>query len=122
MPAILSQASALLVSLLANSSMNQTVSSKVQTYLAVGRPIIAAVNGEGARVVAVARAGLCAQGEDAARLAAAVRLWKALPADVRARTHDEHFDPGTLPRRLIERFRALAESGGAKIPHEQARV
>jgi glycosyltransferase involved in cell wall biosynthesis len=129
MPAILSQASALLVSLVDNSSMSQTVPSKVQTYLAVGRPIIAALNGEGARVVAEAGAGLCTPAEDASELAAAVRQLKALPADVRARMgaagrryHDEHFDPGTLARRLIERFRTLAESDGAKVPRERTHV
>ena len=51
MPGILSQASALLVSLSRDPIMAQTVPSKIQAYLAAGRPIIASLDGEGARVV-----------------------------------------------------------------------
>ncbi len=69
MPAILSRASALLVTLKDVALGHYTVPSKLQAYLAVGRPIIAALNGEGARVVDAARAGLSCPSENATMLA-----------------------------------------------------
>ncbi len=57
MPWLLSRASALLVTLADRPIFSATVPSKIQAYMAVGRPIIACMNGEGARLVAEAQAG-----------------------------------------------------------------
>ena len=57
MPQILERASALLVSLNDEEAFAQTIPSKIQAYLAAGKPIIACMNGEGARVVCEDRAG-----------------------------------------------------------------
>ncbi|WP_163341554.1 glycosyltransferase family 4 protein, partial [Escherichia coli] len=52
-----------------------TLPSKLQTYLAAGRPILAALDGEAARIVMEANAGICCPAGDAAALAAAaIRL------------------------------------------------
>lgn len=108
MPAILAQAQALLVSLNDNPAMALTVPSKVQSYLAAGKPVIAALNGEGARVVAEAGAGLICPAADGAALAQAVRRLHALPAAARTamgeagrRYHDEHYAPAVLTPRLV---------------------
>lgn len=66
MPGILAQASALLVSLARSPIMSQTVPSKMQAYLAAGKPIIASLDGEGARVLEASGAGLACPAEDAA--------------------------------------------------------
>lgn len=76
MPAILAQADALLMTLARQPILALTVPSKMQAYLAAGRPILAAVDGESARVVRQAGAGIAVPAEDAAALAAAAR---ALP-------------------------------------------
>jgi glycosyltransferase involved in cell wall biosynthesis len=83
MPAILAQAQALLVCLVAEPGMALTVPSKLQTYLAAGKPIVAALGGEGARVVAQAGAGLVCRPADAAALAETLRRIRAWvrPAD-----------------------------------------
>jgi len=66
MPALLSTADALLVSLKANEVFSKTIPGKVQAYLASGRPIIGMMDGEGARIVEQARAGMsCASGDSA---------------------------------------------------------
>ena len=65
MPGILSQASALLVTLVRDPIMAQTIPSKVQAYLAAGKPILAALDGEGAEVVREATAGIACDAEDA---------------------------------------------------------
>lgn len=109
MPGILAQASAVLVSLVRDPIMSQTVPSKVQAYLAAGRPIIASLDGEGARVVMEAGAGVACPAEDAQALADAVRqLRDALPEERQQMAesgrlyYEQHFEPKLLARRLVQ--------------------
>lgn len=115
MPGLLVQASALLVSLSHDEILAQTIPSKVQAYLAAGRPVIASLDGEGARVVEQAGAGVTCPAEDAGALAGAVRQLLHSSPDVlqqmgrRGRIYYEaHFDPATLAQRLARRFKQLA--------------
>lgn len=107
MPTILSRASALLVSLVRSPVMSQTVPSKVQAYLAAGRPIIAALDGEGARVISQAAAGIASPAEDAGRLADAILLLKRSSAEELSRMgnsarafYEANFEPRLLAVRL----------------------
>lgn len=109
MPDILSQSSALLVSLAKDPIMSQTVPSKVQAYLAAGRPIIAALDGEGARVVIEAGAGVACPAESAQALADAVlQLRDASPharkqmAQSGRSYYEKHFEPTLLAKQLLE--------------------
>ena len=109
MPGILSQASALLVSLVSDTVISQTVPSKVQAYLAAGRPIIASLDGEGARVVVEAGAGIACPAENANALAAAViRLRDAPPEMLEQmsrngqRYYEENFNPERLASKLAQ--------------------
>lgn len=82
MPEFFVAADALLVSLVAEPIWTLTIPGKVQSYLAAGKPILAMLDGEGARVVREAEAGLVASAGDSAALAANVLALKALePAD-----------------------------------------
>jgi glycosyltransferase involved in cell wall biosynthesis len=115
MPGILAQASALLVSLKRDEVLAQTVPSKVQAYLAAGRPVIASLDGEGAHVVDEAGAGISCPAEDAQALAEAVQRLDRSGADVleqmgrNGRTYYEaQFDPALLAARLARRFEQLA--------------
>ncbi len=108
MSAILAQAQALLVSLVDEPAMAATVPSKVQTYLAAGKPIVAALCGEGARVVAEAGAGLACAPANAAALVDAVLRLHALPEAQRQlmgaagrRYFDRHFSPERLTSALV---------------------
>lgn len=114
MPSILAQASVLLVTLVRNPAMSRTIPSKVQAYLAAGRPILAALDGEGSRVVEEAQAGLTTPAEDAGALRAAVLNLKAMSAEELRRFGEngqryyrEHFDPDNLTRSILQRFREL---------------
>lgn len=118
MPGILAQASALLVSLARSPIMSQTIPSKVQAYLAAGKPVIASLDGEGARVILEAGAGVACPAEDAEALARAVQQLSRVPDESLAAMgrcgrdyYDEHFQPRTLARRLRERFAALCQAG-----------
>ena len=84
MPPLFARADALLVALTAQPLFALTIPGKVQSYLGAGRPILAMLDGEGARVVREAEAGLTVAAGDAAGLAGAVRTLMALPADDRA--------------------------------------
>lgn len=72
MPGLLQQSSALLVTLAKQPIFALTIPSKLQAYLATGKPIIACLDGEGARIVEEAKAGLTTPAEDAQRLVEAV--------------------------------------------------
>jgi glycosyltransferase involved in cell wall biosynthesis len=84
MPRFFALADALLVTLRREPIFSFTIPSKIQSYLACGRPVIAALDGEGARVVEEAGAGYAVPPEDPAALAAAVLRMRALDAAGRA--------------------------------------
>jgi glycosyltransferase involved in cell wall biosynthesis len=116
MPAVFSQASALLASLVRSPIMSKTIPSKVQAYLASGRPIIASLDGEGARVVAEAGAGLTCAAEDSAALADRILRMRAMPHGELQRMGEagrvyyrQHFDPDVLAQKLLAHFRDLRE-------------
>ncbi len=71
MPRYYAAADALLVSLKREPIFALTIPSKVQSYLACGKPILASLDGEGARIVAESGAGIVAPAEDSAALARA---------------------------------------------------
>lgn len=117
MPPILAQASALLVSLVRSPIMSLTIPSKVQAYLAAGRPIIAALDGEGARVVVDAGAGVACAAEDALALVDAVLQLRSLPQDEIDRMgkagrsfYRLQFDPDILAERMVVIFHQALES------------
>lgn len=113
MPQIFERASALLVSLNDERAFAQTIPSKIQAYLAAGRPILASMNGEGARVVREARAGLASPAEQVLPLVANICSLKALDASERkamgasGRAYfDANFEMTSQVRRLVELLNA----------------
>lgn len=107
MPRYFALADVLLVTLRKQPIFSLTIPSKVQSYLACGKPIVAALDGEGARVVREAGAGLTPTPEDAKALADAVLAMYQVPEDVRqamglkGRSYFEtHFERGLLLERL----------------------
>jgi len=82
MPHYFAMADALLVTLIRDPIFALTIPSKIQSYLACGRPIVAALDGEGKAVVEEAQAGLTSPAEDADGLAEAVlALYRMDPAE-----------------------------------------
>ena len=84
MPQLLSNASALLVTLSDEPIFAKTIPNKIQAYLAVGRPILACLNGEGARVVNEAKAGIVVSAGDSKGLSEAILTLYQLPRSERA--------------------------------------
>ncbi|MCX7187240.1 MAG: glycosyltransferase family 4 protein [Methylophilales bacterium] len=80
MALIYASASVLLLTLRDESALSVTIPSKLQSYLAAGKPVIASSNGESANVVIKANAGLACQAADASALAEAViKLYEMQP-------------------------------------------
>jgi len=83
MPEIYRLSKALIVTLKKKEVFSFTVPGKVQSYLAAGRPIIAAMDGEGARVIEDAGAGLTCGAEDVKGLVCCVdRLYSMSSIDI----------------------------------------
>lgn len=78
-------ADALLVSLKPEPLFALTVPSKVQSYLAAGIPLLAMLDGEGARIVRDAGAGLTCAAGDSAGLVHSVQTLMNLPVEQRQR-------------------------------------
>lgn len=72
MPEWFAQSDAMLVTLRRDSVFEMTVPSKVQSYMACGKPILAALQGEGAKVLELSGAGIAVPSGDANALANAV--------------------------------------------------
>jgi len=111
MPGLMQQASALLVTLKDKPTLRLTIPSKVQAYLASGRPIIACINGEGAKIINDAKAGIAVPAENAVALSEAVlTLYKMKPEErnnlgVNGRSYyEQHFSQDKLISELINYF------------------
>ena len=85
MPRLFAHADAMLVSLTDAPIFRLTVPYKVQCYMACGKPIVASLGGEGARVIEEAGAGLVAEPGQPRALAAAISAMLDVPEAMRAR-------------------------------------
>jgi colanic acid biosynthesis glycosyl transferase WcaI len=83
MPSFYAKSDALLVSLKKDPVFSMTIPGKVQSYLLAGLPLIGMLDGEGARVIAEANAGLVCAAGDAEGLAAAVIEMAAMSSETR---------------------------------------
>lgn len=111
MPELFELSSALLVTLKREKIFSYTIPSKIQAYLAAGRPIIASLDGEGAHVVAAAGAGMACSAEDAVGLAACIQSMQALSLQERVQLGNngksyylKHFELRAQCKRLVQLF------------------
>lgn len=118
MPDFIQRAAALLVTLSDRPAFRSTIPSKIQTYLAAGRPVLACLNGEGANLIARAGAGLSVPAEDGAALADAVLQLYRMPPQKREAMgtqgrlyYVQHFSHDMLIDQLIDHLRAASNKG-----------
>ncbi|KQT17899.1 hypothetical protein ASG31_03945 [Chryseobacterium sp. Leaf404] len=77
MPGFFAASDVLICSLKKDKIFSLTIPSKIQSYLACGKPILASLDGEGAKIVEKADAGYASPAENAVELAEnAVRIYK----------------------------------------------
>ncbi|MCR5665033.1 MAG: glycosyltransferase family 4 protein [Oscillospiraceae bacterium] len=112
MRAFYQNADAMLVTLRADPVLSLTLPGKVQSYMAAGRPIIGAINGETADVVREAKCGFCGPAEDAEALAENIRLFvnsadkASLGKNARA-YYTTHFQRVQFMEKLEKEMRAV---------------
>jgi glycosyltransferase involved in cell wall biosynthesis len=118
MPGFMQQASALLVTLADQPIFAATVPNKIQAYMAAGRPIIACMNGEGARLVMEAQAGIATPAEAPEALANTIlQLYRLTNAErvnmgINGRAYyKKHFDHELLINQLIDHLQAVTRTG-----------
>jgi glycosyltransferase involved in cell wall biosynthesis len=118
MPGFMQKASALLVTLSDQPIFALTVPNKVQAYMATGRPILACLNGEGARLVVEAEVGLAVPAGNGNALAEAVlKLYRMAPMEREKLGNNgrsyykEHFDHDSLINKLIRHFEVALHDG-----------
>lgn len=121
MPAFFAAADALLVTLKKEPIFALTIPSKIQSYLACGRPVVAALDGEGARIIDEAGAGYsCPAGDPDALAAAVLKMYRTSESEraamgVRGRSYyREHFDRTMLIDRLEGWMREMADGRGSQ--------
>ena len=126
MPAFFAHADVMLVTLRREPIFALTIPGKVQSYLASGRPIVAVLDGEGARVIREAGAGLTCPAEQPQALADAVLKLADMPKEDReqmgrrgAAYYATHFDRAMLFDQL-ERWMQELTAGRGGISSEAA--
>ena len=75
MPEFYAKADAMLVTLKADPVLSLTLPGKVQSYMAVGKPIIGSIDGETAEVIREAMCGYCGKADDANELVKNIELF-----------------------------------------------
>lgn len=116
MPSVYSAASVLLVSLRDDAALSATLPSKLQGYLSAGKPIIASLNGEAARVVVEANAGLACPAGNPQALAECVLALFSMTTEERARFgmnglqyFRAHFDLNQQVEKLISHLNEFGD-------------
>lgn len=97
MPSYLRAADALLVCLRADPDLNRTVPGKIQSYMAVGRPIVGAIGGAGSDLLTASGSGRMVPPGDVAGLVDAVLRIKNL-------SPSERHDMGSRGREYYEEY------------------
>ena len=127
MPALFGLANVLLVHLQDTPLFRITVPSKTQAYLAAGKPILMAVEGDAADLVMRAGAGVACRPGDAGALADAVtRMYRMPPAEreamgrAGARFYREELSMERGVTKFEEVFRRVATFEGGAVPKDAA--
>lgn len=111
MPVFFASADALLVSLKDTKIFSMTIPGKLQSYFACGKPIIASLNGIGAKLVEESKSGFTAKAEDAQSLAESVYKFSKLSSAQKKELgknariyYEKEFERSRLIKRLIDIF------------------
>jgi colanic acid biosynthesis glycosyl transferase WcaI len=111
MPEFFSHADALIVSLKKDPLFAITIPSKIQSYMACGKPIITALDGEGSTIVEEAKAGLISNAGNSEALAKVILDFVDLNPEQKEKMglnslkyYQEKFDRDMLINKLINIF------------------
>lgn len=104
MPFLLNKADALLVTLANKEIFSLTIPNKLQAYMAIGKPIIGAINGEASRLISNSLCGRCVPADDSLALSNAILEMHQLPKaslDQMGKNGQAYFVKNFLHKNLI---------------------
>lgn len=114
MPWFFNQADVMLVSLKDDFIFSLTIPTKIQAYMAMGKPIVTMLNGEGSHVVEEAGCGVAAKSGDYSSLAANVQRLHDMSKDERDKmgaAGRTYYDKVFAKDLIIDRVISLMDSG-----------
>ncbi len=106
MPELYGRSDAMLITMKGDPALCMTLPGKVQSYMAAGKPVIGAIDGETARVISEADCGFVSPAGDAAALAANIRSFASsdrkeeLGRNARA-YYEAHFGKQVFIKKLV---------------------
>jgi glycosyltransferase involved in cell wall biosynthesis len=124
MASFFAQADVMLVTLKKDPMFSITIPGKIQSYMACGRPIVAALEGEGDRLIRESGAGLVSGAENPEELAAAILAMYRMPKSDREEMGrrgreycESNFDRETLINRLRDWAQEMAAGDLLRVEH-----
>lgn len=104
MPKFYAMADAMLVTMQKDPILSLTLPGKVQTYMAAGKPIIGAIDGETSLVIKEAGCGICGEAENAEALADNVRKFTKMNREELGRNARDYYDRNFEKQMFIDKL------------------
>lgn len=104
MPQIYSRSDAMLVTLVDDEVLSMTLPGKVQSYMAAGKPVLGAINGETAEIIKEAECGFCAPAENADALAECIRMFMKSDKEQLRNNSLTYYEKNFKKERIIDIF------------------
>lgn len=108
MPMYYAMADAMLITMQKNAALSMTLPGKVQSYMAAGKPIIGAIDGETPLIIEDADCGICGGAEDAETMAENVRQFIGMDRETLGRNaytyYQQHFSKETFMQGLLSKL------------------
>ena len=107
MPKYYAMADAMIVTMKDMNNLSMTLPGKIQSYLAAGKPILGAINGEARRVIDEAKCGICVPAEDYKALAEVVHYFcenftNKQYGENAIKYYNENFSKSIILKKLVE--------------------
>lgn len=109
MPAFYRKSDAMLVTLSDDPLISLTLPGKVQSYMAAGKAMIGAINGETPEIIAEAKCGFCAKAEDSEGLAECVREFLKSDREQLGKNAYEYYNENFRKEKFIDTLIAELE-------------
>lgn len=110
MPKYYKKADAMLISLQGNSAVSYTLPGKIQTYMAAGKPIIGAIDGEAQEIIKLSNCGFCGPADNVEELVKNIK--KFIKSENKEQLeknselyYKEHFEKEQFMNNLIEELK-----------------
>lgn len=107
MPKYYAMADAMIVTMQKDPIISLTLPGKIQSYMAAGKPIIGAIDGEAKRIIAKSQCGMCADAEDVEGLATCVREFVLSDKKAFAKNSIRYYDKHFTKLKFVSRFQGI---------------